>query len=154
MVVVLARFMRMLLVCVPKMMMPAGQMITAKMLLLFYETMAREKRRILSELVQVKGLMPLLMKPRNFQKWTSEDKGELRLHLKRLSRMSAYLALLVMPGGFAMLPVMAWWLDRRSRRRGAPQVPQHVTHAAQAHQYVLSTSRRYDELAKSKGPPR
>jgi hypothetical protein len=112
------------------MMMLEGQMITAKMILLFCETMAREKRRILSELVQVIGLMPLLMKPRNFQKWTSEDKRELRPHLKRLSRTSAYIALLVMPGGFAMLPVMAWWLDRRSSRRGAPQAQQHLTHAA------------------------
>lgn len=129
-------------------------MITAKMLLLFYETMAREKLRILSELVQVRGLMPLLMKPRNFQKWTSEDKRELRLHLKRLSRVSAYIALLVMPGGFAMLPVMAWWLDRRNTRRGAPQVQQHVTHAARAHRYVPVTSRRDHELAKSNGPLR
>jgi hypothetical protein len=95
-------------------------MIKAKMLLLFYETMAREKEYILYAFVQVKGLMPLLMKPRNYQKWTSEDKRELRLHLKRLSRVSAYIALLVMPGGFAMLPVVAWWLDRRSSRRGAP----------------------------------
>lgn len=122
-------------------------MIAAKMLLLFYETMAREKRRILSELVQVKGLMRLLMKPRNFQKWTLEDKRELRFHIKRLSRVSAYIALLVLPGGFAMLPVMAWCLDRRSSRRGAPQAQQHVIHAAQAHQYVLSASRRCDELA-------
>jgi hypothetical protein len=136
------------------MMMPAGQLITAKMLLLFFETMAREKRRILSELVQVKGLMPLLMKPRNFQKRTKENKRELRLHLKRLSRVSAYIALLVTPGGFAMLPVVAWWLDRRSSRRGAPQAQQHVIHAERAHQYVLSASRRCDEPAKSKGPTR
>jgi len=68
------------------MMMRGGQMITAKILLLFYETMAREKRHIQSELVQVEGPMPRLMKPRNFQKWTSEDKRELRLHLKRLWR--------------------------------------------------------------------
>ena len=129
-------------------------MITAKMLLLFCETMAREKRRILSELVRVKGLMPLLMKPRNFRRWTSEDKRELRLHLKRLSRVSAYIALLAMPGGFAILPVMAWWLDRRSSRRGAPQAQRHVTHAAFAHQYALTTSRRCGERAKSKRPLR
>jgi hypothetical protein len=125
-------------------------MITAKMLLLFYETMAREKRHILSELVQVKGLMPLLMKPRNYRKWTSEDKRELRLHLRRLSRVSAYIALLVMPGGFAMLPILAWWLDRRSSQRGAPQAQQLVTHAALARQYMLTPSRGCDERAKSK----
>lgn len=125
-------------------------MLKAKLLLMFYETMAREKEYILYAFVQVKGLMPLLMKPRNFQKWTSEDKRELRRHLKRLSRVSAYIDLLVMPGGFVMLPVMAWWLDRRSSRRGAPQAQQH-TLAAWARQYMLTTSRRCDERANSRG---
>ena len=37
----------------------------------------RERRRIIAELVQVRGLMPLLMKPRNGQKWTTEDRREL-----------------------------------------------------------------------------
>lgn len=129
-------------------------MITAKMLLLFYETMAREKRHILSELVQVKGLMRLLMKPRNYRKWTSEDKRELRLHLRRLSRASAYIALLAVPGGFAMLPVMAWWPDRRTSQRGAPQAEQQLTYLAWARQYIPATSRRRDECAKSKGPLR
>jgi hypothetical protein len=95
-------------------------MIMARLLLRFYEAMALEKEYILWAFVKVEGLMPLLMKPRNYQKWTSEDKRELRLHLKRLSRVSPYIDLLVMPGGFVMLPVMAWWLDRRSSRRGAP----------------------------------
>lgn len=80
---------------------------------LFYESMDREKRHILSEFVQVKSLMPLLMKPRNKQQWSLQDKLELKLRLKCLSRMSAYVAVLVMPGGLAMLPVMAWWRDRR-----------------------------------------
>jgi uncharacterized membrane protein len=113
------------------MMMPVGQMIKARFLLLFYETMAREKEYILYAFVQVKGLMPLLMKPRNYQKWTPQDKHELRLHLTRLSRVSAYIALLIMPGGFVMLPIIAWWLDRRSSRRGASQFQRHVTLIAQ-----------------------
>ena len=96
-------------------------MITAKILLPFYETMTREKWYILSEFVQVKGLMPLLMKPRNKQQWAPQDRRELVLHLKSLSRVSGYIALLAMPGGFIMMPVMAWWLDRRRSRRGAPQ---------------------------------
>jgi len=95
--------------------------IKAKLQLQFYETMDRQKRSILSEFVQVKGLMPLLMKPRNNQQWTPQDRRELVLHLKSLSRVSAYIALLVMPGGFALLPVMAWWLDRRRGQHGALQ---------------------------------
>ncbi|MGE0875276.1 MAG: hypothetical protein AB7O31_11470 [Burkholderiales bacterium] len=70
----------------------------------------------MSEMMQVKGLMPLLMKPRNRMHWTSEDKAELRQHLTRLSKLSPYLVVVVMPGGFAMLPVLAWWLDRRRNR--------------------------------------
>src|SRR5476651_1863657 len=102
-------------------MMPEGTIMIAKMQLLFYETMDREKRHILSEFVQVKGLMPLLMKPRNKQQWTPQDKRELILDLKSLSRMSVYIVVLVMPGGFALMPVMAWWLDRRRGLRGVPQ---------------------------------
>jgi hypothetical protein len=91
------------------------------MQLLFYAKMDRERRHILSEFVQVKGLMPLLMKPRNKQRWTPQDKRQLIRDLKCLSRMSAYIIVLVMPGGFALMPVMAWWLDRRRGQRVVPQ---------------------------------
>ena len=77
---------------------------------------AREKQFLVSEMVQVKGLMPLLMKQRNRQRWTAEDKLELASHLRRLSRLSPYLIIVVMPGGFFMLPALAWWLDRRRNR--------------------------------------
>lgn len=76
----------------------------------------REKRHIVAEFSQVKGMMPLLMKQRNKQRWSAEDKAQLTLHLRRLSRVSPYLVVLVMPGGFIMLPAMAWWLDRRRNR--------------------------------------
>jgi hypothetical protein len=80
---------------------------------------AREKRRLLAECCAVQGLMPLLMKPRNHQTWTREDKALLRAHLRRLSHLSPYLVLLVAPGGFLALPALAWWLDRRRlRNRG------------------------------------
>ena len=77
----------------------------------------RERRALLDEAVKVKGLMPLLMKERNREPWTAEDRRELRQHLARLSRISPYLVILVMPGGFAALPLLAWWLDRRRTRR-------------------------------------
>ena len=85
---------------------------------------AREKQRLLSECVQVKGLMPLLMKPRNHQRWTAADKALLAVHLQRLSRISPYLVVLIMPGGFFILPALAWWLDRRRNRfRSGPPAP-------------------------------
>jgi hypothetical protein len=81
------------------------------------ELAERERKFILSELVQVKGLMPVLMKRRNKQQWSPEDIAEIRAHMRRLSKLSPYLVIIVMPGGFAVLPVLAWWLDRRRNRR-------------------------------------
>lgn len=77
------------------------------------ELTTRERQFLTSEIVQVRGLMPLLMKPRNGQRWTQEDKRELSGHLRRLSSISRYLVVLVMPGGVLFLPALAWWLDRR-----------------------------------------
>jgi hypothetical protein len=80
---------------------------------------ARERQFVQNEVLKVKGLMPLLMKPRNRQRWSAEDKAELAVHLKRLSGLSPYLMVIVMPGGFLLLPVLAWWIDRRRKRRGS-----------------------------------
>ncbi len=85
-----------------------------------FELAERERKALLAEMVQVKGLMPLLMKPRNKMEWSREDKDELKAHLRRLSHLSPYLVVIVMPGGFAMLPVLAWWLDRRRQNRPKP----------------------------------
>ena len=94
-------------------------MIKQRALRRFYEMVQRERRYMLAEMTQVKGLMPLLMKPRNMQKWSANDKRELMVHLKKLSQVSPYIAVIVLPGGFAVLPVLAWWLDRRRGRREA-----------------------------------
>lgn len=88
-----------------------------------WELAERERRALLAEMVQVRGLMPLLMKRRNKQKWTDADLRELRVHIKRLSKLSPYIVVFVMPGGFAMLPVLAWWLDRRRQRSRPPPPP-------------------------------
>jgi hypothetical protein len=77
----------------------------------------REKARIRDEIAQVPGLMALLMKPRNGQKWTRAERAELRAQLRRLSRLGLYLMTAVTPGTSLTLPLLAWWLDRRQRRR-------------------------------------
>lgn len=89
---------------------------TLKLIRSVRELTAREKQFLLGEILQVRGLMPLLMKPRNKQRWSPEDKAELVVHLKRLSKISPYLVVIAMPGGFFMLPALAWWLDRRRNR--------------------------------------
>ena len=83
----------------------------------------RERKFLISELAQIKGLMPILMKPRNKQKWSPEDLAELRVQLRRLSRLSPYLVVAAMPGGLAMLPALAWWLDRRRQARARAGIP-------------------------------
>lgn len=82
----------------------------------------RERQNLLQELQQSRGLMPMLMKQRNGRRWTAEERRELRAHFDRLSRLSPYLVLVVMPGGLLILPVFAWWLDRR---RGRSRPPPH-----------------------------
>ena len=67
----------------------------------------RERQFLLKEILQVRGLMPLLMKPRNKLPWTPEDKAELVVHLKRLSQLSPYLVVVVIPGSFFALPVLS-----------------------------------------------
>ena len=84
---------------------------------------AREKQFLLNEILQVRGLMPLLMKPRNKQRWSPADRAELRTHLRRLSSLSPYLVVMVLPGSFLMLPALAWWLDRRRGRNRVQQMP-------------------------------
>lgn len=77
----------------------------------------REKTRIRHEIAQVPGLMVLLMKPRNGSRWTRAEREELRGQLRRLSRLSLYLATAALPFTTLTLPLVAWWLDRRQRRR-------------------------------------
>ncbi len=85
----------------------------------------RERRRILAEVVQVQGLMPLLMKPRNGQRWTRDDRIAIQAHLRRLASTGPYLIALLLPAAPLTLPLLAWWLDRRRIRRqgNAPSSP-------------------------------
>jgi len=83
----------------------------------------REKQHLLSELQQTRGLIPILMKQRNGQRWTVDERIQLRAHFSRLSQLSPYLVLVVMPGGFLILPVFAWWLDRRRLRARSEKLP-------------------------------
>jgi len=77
----------------------------------------REKKYLEDELARTQTLMPLLMKPRNGAKWTKDEKRELVDHMKRISGLGPYVALLLLPGGLALLPLVAWWLDRRREKR-------------------------------------
>lgn len=79
----------------------------------------RQRRHVYNELAHANGLLHVLMKRRNGVPWTTEEREALR---QGLSRLSPYLIPLLMPGGFLMLPAVAWWLDRRRRKR-PPETP-------------------------------
>lgn len=91
-----------------------------------FELAERERKFLLSEMSQISGLMPILMRRRNKQQWTPEELAQIREHLKRISKLSPYLVIIVMPGGFAILPVLAWWLDRRRNRNRGGAAPKSV----------------------------
>jgi hypothetical protein len=77
----------------------------------------RERDQLLREMVKMRGLMPLLMKPRNGEHWSAIERTELQDQLRAIAHVSPYLVVMVLPGSFAVLPVLAWWLDRRRQDR-------------------------------------
>jgi hypothetical protein len=87
------------------------------MLRLMLEAQKRERRLLVVEFSQIKGLMPLLMKRRNGGRWTRDERNALQDQMQALAHLSPYLLVLALPGSFIALPVLAWWLDRRRHRR-------------------------------------
>ncbi len=87
----------------------------------FLQSNAREKHRLRSELSKMQGGLQLLMKPRNGQKWSKQDRDTLLKMLRAASAISPYLIVLALPGSIFILPLLAWHLDvRRSQRVAAP----------------------------------
>jgi uncharacterized membrane protein len=74
---------------------------------------ARWRVASLAALAEVEGLVHVLMKPRNGQPWSPEDRVFLREELRALARWAPALFLFLLPGTFALLPAYAWLLDRR-----------------------------------------
>jgi hypothetical protein len=78
---------------------------------------SREKSRLRSELAQIKGAVPLLMKQRNGGTWSVEERDQLRRTMRSLSSVSPYLLIWAVPGSMLILPFLAWHLDTRRKRR-------------------------------------
>ncbi|MBK6632310.1 MAG: hypothetical protein IPG33_15490 [Betaproteobacteria bacterium] len=81
------------------------------------EAQQRERHFVLQEVLKVRGLMPLLMKQRNGLNWTAAERRELIGTMRALSNLSPYLFTLALPGSMLILPLLAWWLDRRRGQR-------------------------------------
>jgi hypothetical protein len=91
----------------------------------------RERDRLLAEVLEIRGLMPLLLKHRSGSPWTRDERAELRQQLRALSHLGPYLVLLALPGSVLLLPLFAWWMERQSRRHQRSGVPRNVDdHAA------------------------
>lgn len=72
------------------------------------------------------GVIRVLMKRRNGQAWTIEDRAFLRAKVRALARWTPALFLFLLPGSMLLLPAYAWFLDRRRRTRptiAMPSVP-------------------------------
>ncbi len=76
------------------------------------------KEAILMEVLSVKGLMRLFMKIRNTdEKWTREEKKEIKKHLRNVAKIIPTVAIFSLPGGSFLLPILVEALDRRKIRR-------------------------------------
>jgi hypothetical protein len=71
------------------------------------------KSMLLNEVVQIEGFMRLLMKRRNGNPWTVEERRALAQHLNALAKAVPALIIFSLPGGMVLLPALAWFLDRR-----------------------------------------
>jgi hypothetical protein len=80
-------------------------------------TSATHRRLIRKELNEVRGLIPLLMKRRNGQRWSDAERAALLRDLRALANLSPYLIPLLMPGGIFLLPLIAYWMDARRKQR-------------------------------------
>ncbi len=89
----------------------------------------RQRADLLADVTEIRGLMPLLMKQRNGLHWTSQDRRLIRKQMRSLARLSPYAAVLLLPGGLLLLPLFAWWLDRRRIKGRADETPADVDQA-------------------------
>jgi hypothetical protein len=90
--------------------------VTGRLRVVLQDPGQRERQRIQAEL-GAQGLLPLLMKARNGARWTREERIQLWHHLRQVGSLSPYLIVLLTPGSLVLLPVVAWWLDRRRMLR-------------------------------------
>jgi hypothetical protein len=85
----------------------------------------KHKALFFQEAQRISGFLYLLMKQRNTdEKWTAEEKKEIKRQLKILAMYIPILIIFLLPGGSLLLPFLAEVMDRRKTRRSPPaQVP-------------------------------
>ena len=81
----------------------------------------KHKALFFQEAQRISGFLYLLMKQRNTdEKWTPEEKKEIKRHLKVMAMYIPILIIFLLPGGSLLLPFLAEIMDRRKTRRLPP----------------------------------
>lgn len=62
----------------------------------------------------------VLMKPRNGEPWSREDRALLKQEFRHLALITPGFLIFLLPGGALLLPLYAWFMDIRRERRVAP----------------------------------
>jgi|RhiMetdeSRZDD1v2_1073273.scaffolds.fasta_scaffold772067_3 hypothetical protein len=79
------------------------------------------RRGAFERVSSVQDFVRVLMKPRNGEAWTEEDRRFLTAGFRSLGRMTPIFLLFLLPGGFALAGAYAWLIDRRRQRRRAQE---------------------------------
>lgn len=77
---------------------------------------AKYRDEILNEVLLIDDLMYVLTKGLSV-KWTSAELALIKNHFTHIAKRIPAIALLLAPGGFILLPVLAEVLDRRQRKK-------------------------------------
>ena len=83
----------------------------------------RERDYLVAEVVQLRGLMPLLRRSGASRQISAPDRAELGTHLRRVSILSSYLLITLVPGTLVVLPLLVWWRNRGRARAAAVAMP-------------------------------
>jgi hypothetical protein len=103
----------------------------------------KNKALFFQEGQRISGFLYLLMKQRNTgEKWTAEERVEIKKQLKILAMYIPILLIFLLPGGSILLPFLAEVMDRRKVSR-RPQ--------AQASPPAISPDSRIPEQTKGLG---
>ena len=76
-------------------------------------------QRTFDRFASVQGFVRVLMKPRNGEPWTDEDRRFLRAGFRALGRWTPLFLLFLLPGGFVLAGAYAWLIDRRRQSRAS-----------------------------------
>ena len=81
----------------------------------------KHKALFFQEAQRISGFLYILMKQRNSdERWTPEEKKEIKRNLKILAMYIPILIIFLLPGGSLLLPFLAEVMDRRKTRRRPP----------------------------------